>query len=265
MKIIAMTVFCIDNFIGIEKSVVGGNSLNFAAQCVKSEAGEVSVLGAVGTDTAGIRILNFLENIGISTKHIYSTPDDSASNKIYITPDGERYFKADSWTGGAFERFIISENDWPFILSHDIIAIPATDPNLEETLDKAYGNCDVVLDFLDSRDYGYVIKELERVSVGFISGNEETLEALKPFAEKHVKPIVVTMGENGSAALYGNKVYRQKAVPVEKIIDTTGCGDAFQAAFTVSWFRNHDIKYALKCGAEAASKVLSFYGGVIEN
>jgi sugar/nucleoside kinase (ribokinase family) len=52
-----------------------------------------------------------------------------------------------------------------------------------------------------------------------------------------------------------------KAVPVEHVVDTTGCGDAYQAAFTVAWFKNKDIQAAMEAGSMAASDVLSHLGG----
>lgn len=265
MKILAMTVFCMDYYIGPDTSYIGGNSLNFAVQCKKSGAETVSVLGAVGSDTAGGRIIGFLKKKGFDMSHIYSTPDVTANNKIYITDEGERYFKPDSWTGGAFEHFTIPKKDWPFILSHDVIAVPATDPNFDEILNTVAGRTNIVVDFLDERDYRYVLKKMDKISVAFISGDEGTLDAMREYAKTHSKPIVVTMGAKGSVALYGDMEFRQEAIPVSEVVDTTGCGDAFQAAFTESYFRNHDIKLALNKGAVASSSVLSHFGGVIED
>lgn len=265
MKIIAMTVFCMDYYIGPDTSYVGGNSLNFAVQCKKSGAETVSVLGAVGSDMAGGRIISFLKRKGFQLEHIYSTPDVTANNKVYITDDGDRYFKPDSWTGGAFEHFTIPQSDWPFILSHDVIAVSATDPNFDEILNTVALRTNIVVDFLDDRDYRFVARKMDEISVGFISGDEGTVDALKKYAKTHSKPIVVTMGAKGSVALYGNMEIRQEAIPVDEVIDTTGCGDAFQAAFTVSYFRNHDIKLALRQGAIASSKVLGHFGEVVED
>jgi fructoselysine 6-kinase len=73
---------------------------------------------------------------------------------------------------------------------------------------------------------------------------------------------VSTLGAEGSVALFKNKRYYQKAIEVDKIIDTTGCGDAFQAAFSIEWLKTKDIEKSLKEGSIAASKVLNFVGGV---
>ena len=52
----------------------------------------------------------------------------------------------------------------------------------------------------------------------------------------------------------------QAALEVDNLIDTTGCGDAFQAAFTVSYFRDGDIAAALFRGANQAARVLKHFG-----
>jgi sugar/nucleoside kinase (ribokinase family) len=48
---------------------------------------------------------------------------------------------------------------------------------------------------------------------------------------------------------------------VDKIIDTTGCGDAYQAAFCCKWFETGNIHNALLAGSEAGREVLSVVGG----
>jgi len=55
---------------------------------------------------------------------------------------------------------------------------------------------------------------------------------------------------------------QQPAVPVELPVDSTGCGDAFQSAFTVSYWRDHDVRRALRCGAEQAARVIQHLGAV---
>ena len=68
------------------------------------------------------------------------------------------------------------------------------------------------------------------------------------------------MGPIGSCAITKYKLYFQPAIIVSNIIDTNGCGDAFQAAFTNYYFRKKDISEALFQGANQAAKVLQHYG-----
>ena len=49
-------------------------------------------------------------------------------------------------------------------------------------------------------------------------------------------------------------------VPADECVDTTGCGDAFQAAFTVEYFTHGDAAAALHVGSQAAAEVIRHVG-----
>jgi Sugar kinases, ribokinase family len=256
-----MTVFCVDYYEGTKTACVGGNSLNFAMQCRGSALGRVSVLGAVGNDGNGELIKKYLARNRFDLTHIVTASGRTASNRIYINENGDRYFKGDSWDGGVFETFRLSKSDWDFVRSHDVLAMPATDPNLPAALTQKKPENRLVVDFLDKRDYDFIREILKETSIGFVSGDEETVETLMPFSLQRDTVIVVTMGACGSVALHKGKSYRAQACPAEKIIDTTGCGDAYQAAFTVSWFNRPDIDLAMHKGSAASARVLTHIGG----
>ena len=94
-----------------------------------------------------------------------------------------------------------------------------------------------------------------------MNGDREIVARVKPIAEQGQALVVVTMDAAGSIALQGRETFFQPALPVARVVDTTGCGDAYQAAFTVSWFRTGDAQQAMAAGAEAASLVLAHFGG----
>jgi fructoselysine 6-kinase len=255
-----MTVCCMDIYCG-HCITVGGNSVNFATQGIKSGAEHVSVVGGVGTDDYGIIIKEHLNKYNIDSSHIYTIEGKTASNKIYITESGERFFAPDSWFGGVYETFKLSENDWDFVCGHDIVAIPSNNPNFFTTLEKVKKS-KIVVDFLDTRNFNLLDDVMPKISIGFISGDKEVIDRLKPLSLSVDTPIVVTLGSEGSITLKNGIEYFSAAVNVKNIIDTTGCGDSYQGAYTVSWFRNNDVRIAMEHGSIAASHVLTHYGGV---
>lgn len=262
MKITALSSHCVDFFPDQNKIFVGGNSLNFATHCKLLGVNDTNVIGAVGNDPFGMLIEEHFDKYSISRAHIYRIDCSTASNKIYINEKGDRYFKADSWNGGAFDAFRLSEKDWKVLEKSDIIAMPAGDPNLKALLEKRNSHQIVVIDFLDYHSLEYIERFIDKIDITFLSAKEEILDDLEKLSFKSGKMIVATLGANGSVAFHKNKRYSQEAVKVPEIIDTTGCGDAFQAAFIVEWYKTRDIKSALVQGATVASKVLLFYGGV---
>jgi len=261
MKITALTSCCVDVYPELDKIYVGGNSLNFATQCKLSGIKEVSIIAAVGNDKSGKLIEVHLDKCGIPRKHVYRIDQTTASNKIFIDEKGDRYFKEDSWNGGAFDAFRLSENDWRLLENSDIIAMPAGDPNLEEVLNRRKDQL-VIIDFLDYFTLNFIEQRIESIDITFISAKEEMLDRLNALSIKSGKMIVATLGSKGSVAFFDNQTYYQEALEVDEIVDTTGCGDAFQAAFIIEWYRSADLKKALYKGALAAKNVLGFMGGV---
>lgn len=262
MKIVALTSLCVDIYPEKDKVYVGGNSLNFITQCKLLGCKDVNVIGAIGNDRFGKLIENHLDKLKISHSKLYKIKEPTASNKIFINEDGDRYFKEDSWNGGAFDAFRLSENDWNSLTDSTILAMPAGDPNLKELLNQRNENQLVVIDFLDYLGIEVIREFIDDIDIVFLSGKEEMLNELQELSTEKGKMIVATLGAGGSVAFFDNKRYYQEAIKVERIIDSTGCGDAFQAAFIIEWYQTNDIKKALYKGALAAKKVLCFIGGV---
>nr|WP_321237498.1 PfkB family carbohydrate kinase [uncultured Psychroserpens sp.] len=262
MKITALSSFCVDFFPELDKIYVGGNSLNFATQCKLLGYENISVLGAIGKDKFGKLIENQLDRLNINRSSLYQLNEPTASNKIFINEKGDRYFKEDSWNGGTFDKFRLSESDWNSLADSKIVAMPAGDPNLIELLKRRNENQLIVIDFLDYLGIDFIKEHIDNIDIVFLSGKEEILDELQELSSKKGKLIVPTLGAKGSVALFENKRYYQKAIEVDEIVDTTGCGDAFQAAFSIEWLKTKNIEKSLKEGAIAASKVLNFVGGV---
>ncbi len=76
------------------------------------------------------------------------------------------------------------------------------------------------------------------------------------------KLIVVTLGAQGSYAYYNGESYYQPALSATKVIDTTGCGDAYQAAFALTYYKTQNIQKSMSDGAYAALQILQAWGGI---
>ena len=75
--------------------------------------------------------------------------------------------------------------------------------------------------------------------------------------------VVMTLGEHGSLAFDGGRMYVGEAVPVE-VVDTLGAGDAFIAGFLCSRLKGMGIQRSLAEGHVAASEIcgrLGAWGG----
>lgn len=259
-SIAALTVCVMDEFPQKNVSGPGGNSLNFALGCRKFPWEQVSMIGAVGDDPAGAEIQKLLAKKGINTERLYIREGATANNKIYITEAGERYAYPEDWHGGVYENFRLSEEDWDFVFQHDWIASTFYDPNLPELLRRIEG-CDnfLSIDCLDSPPVQTLGTFLDKLDLAFISCEVPEIGQYRRLAGE--TPIILMLGAKGSLAWADGREYRQPALPVDKVIDTTGCGDAFQAAFCSTWFQTRDVEQSLHAGAEAGREILSVVGG----
>ncbi len=176
-------------------------------------------------------------------------------------PGGDRYFLPDSWDGGAYAEYRATPEDLDYLNTFDLVAITFHDPSFSAVLENKK-NYRLAVDYLDFRDYAIMERVLTKTDITFISGNDEVVEVLKPLSQRYNALIVVTLGARGSVALINGQSWYQPAEPVSNVVDTTGCGDAYQAAFSLSWLKDGDIEKAMKAGSVAAAYVLGHVGGV---
>jgi fructoselysine 6-kinase len=261
MSVLAMTVACADVYVNQGCTCVGGNALNWLTRCRKLGVERCAFLGAVGDDEAGRAAARHLAGAGVDVSRLHVLPGRTASNRIHLGEDGERRFQPDSWESGVYGDFRLSEEDWRFAQGFDVWAMASVDPNFPALLERRTQGQTVAIDYLDTGDLAGMARALDRLDLVFASGDEQLAAGMRALARQSGKLLVTTLGPAGSVAFHGEAVLRQPALPVEKVVDTTGCGDAFQAAFTLSWVAARRLDRALAAGAAAAQDVLGRVGG----
>jgi len=261
-KILALTCCCVDVFPERGNIIAGGNALNVAANCSKTGKADAFLMGNIGTDQYGKKIKEMADKYRINRDRLYEVDGESASNKVYLTADGDRYFKDDSWTSGVYQDYRISIHDETFMRSFDAVATTFNDPNFADILKVRYGS-DFLLsvDFLDHTPKDEWNDYLSTIDLFFISGKASSLPLLKKWSIEYPETVfVATLGENGSIAYKNGEEYTCEAVKVEKVVDTTGCGDSYQGAFIVDYLINNNVLSAMRAGSKAAAVTLSFVG-----
>ena len=270
MKLVSVGETSADYYPGIDKTLVGGISLNFAVQAKRCGADEVSLVSAVGQDEVGQAILNRLEQEQINASHISVLPGKTAHCEIVVLENGERYFPPNSYHQQVLADYEPSAADLAFVQQHDVVVSRFDISYTKAAFNRVMLDLPIdgkkVADFGDWFDYDgrhlEIFPYLDQVDLAFISGDDTTIEAFSPVSQTCRAQIVVTLGARGSVALLDGKLIKQPAVAVPKIVDTTGCGDAFQAGYTVAYFQEQGIKTSLAAGAKNAAQVLQHYGAI---
>jgi sugar/nucleoside kinase (ribokinase family) len=98
--------------------------------------------------------------------------------------------------------------------------------------------------------------EMEMLSL-YTSDNFE--QALSRMADK-TAICVVTRSEKGATILFHGKKFDIPAVPVSKVIDTTGAGDLFAAGFLYGFTQDMDPVQCGRLGAKAAANIIAQVG-----
>lgn len=82
----------------------------------------------------------------------------------------------------------------------------------------------------------------------------------KEYFIKNNKKLIITHSAEGSELLENGKIINIKAVKPAKIVDPTGCGDAYRAGVLYGMSQNWDLKESCELGSKIAAKAIEKRG-----
>ena len=87
-----------------------------------------------------------------------------------------------------------------------------------------------------------------------LTGLKDAEEAVRQvWAKYRPKVCGATMGVRGSMAFNGKEFVRCPAFKVEKVVDTTGCGDLFHTGFAIRYLETQDLMECQRFGAAVSA------------
>jgi sugar/nucleoside kinase (ribokinase family) len=110
---------------------------------------------------------------------------------------------------------------------------------------------------------------LVRDDVDLLFANEDEIKSLYQVADfdaalqqvrGHCEIAALTRSEKGSVVISADELHIIDAVPVERVIDTTGAGDAYAAGFLYAYTHGRDLRTCGRLGGLLASEVISHIG-----
>ena len=111
--------------------------------------------------------------------------------------------------------------------------------------------------------------DLVEHAVEVLFANEEEICALYDFDDfddalqhvrRHTDVAALTRGKRGSVIVAGDEVHVIDAVPVERLVDTTGAGDQYAAGFLYGLTHGRDLATCGRLGSLAAAEVVGHLG-----
>lgn len=263
IKLTALPCLCADVFYGTDIIRPGGEALNFAAHASRFEDIDVTLLGIVGKDKYADAIMNSISNLKIDKSHIRTDERfETANNMTYLTEEGDRYYKDNSWNGKILDDIVLNETEINLLSVADVVFVHFWASCFAQVIElkKQFG-FRLAVDFDVYRDFSDMERLAPYIDFFMISGSEELLPQFRKMSESSDCLFNVTLAERGSVTFYRGQNYRVPAVKINEVVDTTGCGDSYHAGFVCSYILESDIIKAMNVGSEFAAETLSHYGG----
>ena len=246
--------------------VPGGKGANQACAAGKLK-GNVSMLGLVGNDEIGDKLINNLKLVNVDVSRIERSENinsglalinvnSKGNNSIVVLPgaNGKCDIKYIEKNIDIIEKsdIVLLQMEIPVEtveyvitvsknLKKQVILNPAPAP--DSLSDEVLRNIDIITPNET---------ELEKISGKSVKTVEDAVEASKSLLSRGVKNIIATLGEKGALLVNKDEVKEFKALKVEAV-DTTAAGDSFNGAVAVYLSEGHTINEAI----EFANKVSS--------
>jgi fructoselysine 6-kinase len=267
-SMISVGEITIDKYRELNRQFIGGISHNFAVNAKLCGVAGVALVSRIGRDDVS-GVLPRLQAQGIDITRIRVQEGATACQEIIVTPSGERVFPNGGYHPGVLAGYTLDQDEIGFIQQHEVLFCPRfsqLEPLYHQVMRATEFGGARVVDFLDLADYQFdaevILEDAQRLNIAFVSGNDALIERLRPWSRSSRCLVVVTLGAKGSVALLQGETKFQAAVPLARVVDTTGCGDAFAAAFTVSYLQSQDVATALFQGAQQAALAAQHLGAV---
>ena len=251
----------------------GGKGANQAYALGKLGA-DVSMLGMVGNDEYGRKLINNLNEVSVKTDSIklesnqttgvaFVTVDDNGENNIIVIGGANQ----DVTTDFIDENIdLINESDI-IVMQLEIpietvlyVAKKAKENNKIVVLDPAPARSDLPAELFSYVD---IVKpnetELEILSGRSVNSDEEVVVAARELLARGVKNVIVTLGGKGSL-LVNNEVAKKFAALDVEVVDTTAAGDSFTAAVISSLANDKSLEESIGYGHLVSSIVVTRKG-----
>jgi sugar/nucleoside kinase (ribokinase family) len=254
----------------------GGSSANVAVWARRLGA-RATIVGKIGGDRLGDLMLAHLEAEQVSAGVTRADGRETTRIAMVIRPDGEHAFVTDHTnplrlTAGDLRLDLLDAADVVFLNGYAAFmagGLAFASAFLEEARRRGVPIAFDPSSFSLAGRYGGARLLDDLGSLDVLLANEEELRALATGGQAErlldrAPLVVVKQGARGATAWQRGPDGAPFAVSAPAVrvdaIDTTGAGDAFDAAFLVDYFTHHDVRVALAAANLLGGRVASRIG-----
>jgi ribokinase len=254
----------------------GGKGANQAVAAARAGA-QVEMVGRVGADAAGQRMIDALRDEGVQTDAIQSLEDvETGTAYITVADDGDNVIVVDPGAnaglsardveahGGEIERadVMLAQLEIPIdSVAAALELARGAGTRLVLTLAPAQRlPSDVLADIdplLVNQHEALVVLGEARDKAADSADAGDLARRLLDFGPRSA---VITLGAQGAVYAHADSVEHLSACPVETVVDTTGAGDAFAGALAAALAHGSELADAVQAGLEAAAVTVTRAG-----
>ncbi|MBU5210455.1 ribokinase [Heyndrickxia oleronia] len=244
------------------KTIPGGKGANQAVASSRLGA-EVIMIGCIGDDNYGEVILENLQKNNVNTKYVEPvTGEKSGTAHIILAEDDNSIIVVKGANDYVTPEYVEKALD---VIKHaDIVLIQQEIP--EETVEYVANICNelyvsLLLNPAPARRLSQNI--IDKAS--YITPNEHEASLLfegltkEEALRKYPNKLFITEGKNGVRYFNGQSEVLIPSYQVE-VVDTTGAGDTFNAAFAVALSERKNIDDSIRFANRAASLSVTKFG-----
>jgi sugar/nucleoside kinase (ribokinase family) len=234
----------------------GGCATNTSLAFAKI-GGKVRLIGRIGEDPIGEIILQKVKQSGVTTDSVLTIPSTTAVTVVLVTSSGERTFiyypGVNSFLSYSdvnlnhlstakivhfADTFLLPKLDGDGVLS---LLHEAKTKRIKTSMDTSWDAkgrwLRLLGEYLPLVDFFFC----SLVEAQAMTGHSKAEDAAQVLLDSGSGLVIIKMGEHGSLIRATNFSLRIPANPVE-VVDTTGAGDCFVAAFLFGYLQGWDYK-----------------------
>ncbi len=249
-------------FVSDLKLLSGGAAANTAYACAKLGL-KTAFVGKLGRDDVfGLKIINDFNDVKVNTELLkYSDEYRTGSAYVALNKEGDRRIYAHSGAANYLSKEDIKENELSFTSIIFLSSLKNIEPFIEVAIIGKNKKIPVILNpgmLIIEQGFINIKILLEKIDILIISQRE--FEVLLDLKNKKINPnmvreeadnlfslginvVVITKGKKGALILTHGNAELIPPIKTNKVVDTTGAGDAFSAGFMYGFIQNQSFKF----------------------